>query len=226
MPFTEQQKLQIRKRAHFCCCLCHETGVEIHHIIPQAEGGPDNEDNAAPLCPTCHEIYGGNPAKRKFIREVRDFWYELCAQRYSTDHKQLKEIADRVEKTASRDDVNQAMNKIIEAISGAKAVPSVKADDMLAIELPIKYWCIVLVGLQQLIKISTVQFQEMHGKGLTLKDLNPSPEYTTALVGPLIANSMIIDALAEAGVITKDAGDQKGTKAILNLINAYKNQPQ
>src|SRR2546425_13353225 len=57
----------------------HAAG-DTSHIIPTADGGPDTEDNAAPLCPSCHDIYGANPVKRKLIREVRNFWYELCAR--------------------------------------------------------------------------------------------------------------------------------------------------
>ncbi len=83
MPFAEKLKLEIRRKAHFKCCLCHSLGVEIHHIIPEAEKGPDTEDNAAPLCPTCHDIYGDNPKKRKFIKEARDLWYELCEHRFA-----------------------------------------------------------------------------------------------------------------------------------------------
>ena len=69
VAFTELLKLSVKKRAHFSCCLCHSLGVEVHHIIPQENDGPDTEDNAAPLCPSCHEIYGANRQKRKFIRE-------------------------------------------------------------------------------------------------------------------------------------------------------------
>ena len=68
MPFSEALKLSMKRRAHFSCCLCHTLGVEVHHIVPRADGGSDDEDNAAPLCPTCHETYGANPIKRKFIR--------------------------------------------------------------------------------------------------------------------------------------------------------------
>ena len=74
------------------CCLCHELGVEIHHIIPQEEDGPDSEDNAASLCPTCHERYGANPTKRKFIREARDNWYSICDRRYASDPDQIAEL--------------------------------------------------------------------------------------------------------------------------------------
>jgi len=58
--------------------------VEIHHIHPQAEGGSDDEDNGAPLCPTCHERYGGNPDWRKKLREMRDHWYSVVAVKFPT----------------------------------------------------------------------------------------------------------------------------------------------
>jgi hypothetical protein len=74
------------------CCLCHALGVEAHHIIAEAEGGPDSEENAAPLCPSCHETYGANPDKRKFIRDARDFLYELCDRRYEWNGDQMGQI--------------------------------------------------------------------------------------------------------------------------------------
>ncbi len=85
MAFVEALKSRIRKKAHLRCCLCHSIGVDIHHIVQQAEGGLDPEDNAAPLCPACHDRYGANPEKRKLIREARDVWYDLCAKRFFPD---------------------------------------------------------------------------------------------------------------------------------------------
>jgi HNH endonuclease len=79
MGFCETLKARVRKKANFRCCLCEQLGVQIHHVIPQEENGPDDEDNAAPLCPSCHDKYGANPLKRKFITEARDHWYERCA---------------------------------------------------------------------------------------------------------------------------------------------------
>lgn len=105
MSFSLALKLAIKKKAHFRCCLCHELGVEVHHIIPQEDKGPDTEDNAPPLCPSCHETYGANPTKRKFITEARDFWYEVCAKRYATDPDRLDKIESRISKTATKDDV-------------------------------------------------------------------------------------------------------------------------
>ena len=98
MAFSEALKARIRQRAHLACCLCKSMGVEVHHIIPRDENGPDTEDNAAPLCPSCHEKYGANPQKRKFIREAHDFWYDECERRYALDPGRLTDI-ERVLKT-------------------------------------------------------------------------------------------------------------------------------
>lgn len=69
MAFSEKIKEEARKLSDGQCVMCkREIALEIHHIIPQEEGGPDTLDNAAPLCANCHEIYGSNPTKRKLIR--------------------------------------------------------------------------------------------------------------------------------------------------------------
>ena len=82
MAFSESLKVKIRQRSNMRCCICNTIGVEIHHIVPQFENGEDTEDNAAPLCPSCHETYGDNPKKRKFIRECRDNWFSICQKKF------------------------------------------------------------------------------------------------------------------------------------------------
>ncbi len=121
MSFPEALKLHIRRRAHFACCLCHAIGsIEVHHIIPQEDGGRDTVDNAAPLCPSCHETYGANPKKRKFIREARDFWYEICEQRFSSDPERLDEIGTMLQNAATKDDLEKAAGKIISLLQDTK----------------------------------------------------------------------------------------------------------
>lgn len=95
------------------CCLCHTLGVEVHHIVPQEDDGEDTEENAAPVCPTCHETYRANPSKRKFIRETRDFWYEVCANRYSADKDILDRIATQTEALISKKDLEDAVERIL-----------------------------------------------------------------------------------------------------------------
>lgn len=92
MAFSESIKLEVRRKSHHTCCLCKSVGVEIHHILPEEESGPDTSDNAAPLCPSCHETYGANPHKRKMIKEARDLWYEICSARYKSDGDRIEEL--------------------------------------------------------------------------------------------------------------------------------------
>lgn len=113
MAFTETLKSEVRKKSHMCCCLCKALGVEVHHIVPQSEGGSDEKDNAAPLCPSCHEIYGANPLKRKFIKEARDSWYEICEKRYASDEDKIDEIKDIVRNTVSREDLDSFKEEIL-----------------------------------------------------------------------------------------------------------------
>jgi hypothetical protein len=124
MAFTESLKVTVRKRSHLSCCLCHSIGVDVHHIVPQAEGGADTEDNAAALCPSCHETYGANPTKRKLIREARDLWYEICAKRFAEDSGQLSEIAAALRNLATKEDVERlAVRNNSFVLGGAKDTP-------------------------------------------------------------------------------------------------------
>lgn len=79
MPFSEAIKKEAKRRANYRCVICQTAFVEVHHILPEADGGPDTIENAAPLCGGCHQRYGGNPELRKQLREIRDHWWERCA---------------------------------------------------------------------------------------------------------------------------------------------------
>ncbi len=60
--------------------------MELDHIVPRAEGGSDEIDNAIPVCFECHaEIHLYNPQHprgRKYrpeeLRAHRDQWLKLC----------------------------------------------------------------------------------------------------------------------------------------------------
>lgn len=112
MGFSDELKLVVRRRAHFMCCLCHLAYVEVHHIIPEAEGGPNTESNAAPLCPACHDMFGADPKKRKYIRQARDLWYEVCEKRYASDPDCLEEIAMRLRHVPTKKDLNEAVKRV------------------------------------------------------------------------------------------------------------------
>lgn len=135
MAFNEQKKLAVKRRAHFKCCLCHSSYVEVHHIIPEEEGGPNSEDNAAPLCPYCHETLGSNPTKRKFIKQARDSWYDICEKRYVSDPERLDKMATQLKQAATKEDLNNAVNNIAALFRDIVANPRtspVEATDELA----------------------------------------------------------------------------------------------
>lgn len=89
MSFPDSVKQEACRKAHFMCVACHAPFVEVHHIIPESEGGPDTLKNTAPLCAGCHSIYGGNPVFRKQIRQMRDNWYDVCERRFAPSDFQV-----------------------------------------------------------------------------------------------------------------------------------------
>jgi len=93
MPFSEKVKLEVKEKSAFKCCICENfLGVEIHHIIPESEEGSSDIDNAAPLCPNCHNALGNDPKKRKDIKQRRDWWYKTVGTKY----KQNKEVINKL----------------------------------------------------------------------------------------------------------------------------------
>ena len=82
MAFSQSTKEKVKRKAAFCCCRCHEINVQVHHIIPESEGGSDEIDNAAPLCANCHTWFGNNAKLRREIRQMRDWWYEQMEKQY------------------------------------------------------------------------------------------------------------------------------------------------
>jgi len=111
MPFSEPIKLEAKRRSHYACVWCQRTDqfIEVHHIVPQEEAGPDTLDNAAPLCAGCHAVVGANAELRKQLRERRDWWWSHCA---------AKQMSLPHEATAQRFDELVTSLKAIEAQGG------------------------------------------------------------------------------------------------------------
>jgi len=126
MPFSDIVRWQVRRKAHFRCCMCHGVDVQVHHIHPESEGGHNSIENAAPLCPTCHDLYGANPNKRRLIREMRDWWYEICEQRFQSDAEQLHDIKALVTDLPSKEDLRTALHSL--NVPGAPHDAAVSSD--------------------------------------------------------------------------------------------------
>ena len=91
MAFKSSDVSRLLADCHRRCCICHRfcgVKIEIHHIEPAADGGPDTADNAIPVCFECHaeiQLYNDkHPRGRKFrpdeLRLHRNQWLEICRQ--------------------------------------------------------------------------------------------------------------------------------------------------
>jgi hypothetical protein len=90
MPFAPDVAEDLLVQAARCCCLCRQfkgQKVEVHHIQPEAQGGPSTPDNGIVLCFDCHaevESYNDkHPRGRKYrhseLKRLRDEWFKLVA---------------------------------------------------------------------------------------------------------------------------------------------------
>lgn len=90
MAFSRDVVERLLVACHRHCCICHKPAgskMEIHHIVPEAEGGEDTEENGIPLCLDCHAEVGSynpqHPKGRKFtpseLTRHREQWFAVCA---------------------------------------------------------------------------------------------------------------------------------------------------
>ncbi|MCD2172964.1 HNH endonuclease [Rhizobium sp. C4] len=86
MSFSSSVKKQLMVDSARRCCVCHRykgVGVEVHHIIPRADGGEDSYDNGIVLCFDCHCAAGhyntNHPRGTKFspdeLRGHKERWF-------------------------------------------------------------------------------------------------------------------------------------------------------
>ena len=90
MPFPPNIRQEALVRSHRRCCVCHEFGgrsVNVHHVVQEADGGPNTLPNAICLCLRCHAEAGHfnprHPMGTKYspaeLLAHRNQWWEHCA---------------------------------------------------------------------------------------------------------------------------------------------------
>lgn len=90
MPFPDSVKTAVLLRCKRYCCKCHKAcgvNIEAAHIVAEAEGGPNTEENCIPLCFDCHAEIGhynrdhpkGNKYRPAELRVLRDETYAWVA---------------------------------------------------------------------------------------------------------------------------------------------------
>jgi hypothetical protein len=121
MPFSEKLKLDVKRKAAFQCCRCRAIGVDIHHIIPEKEGGSSDFSNAAPLCQNCHDQFGDNAQKRKEIIRMRDWWFVVCEKTYNQPGPLSLDLLSDINKKleniqAGQEDIRE-LKKMLESLT-------------------------------------------------------------------------------------------------------------
>ena len=76
MGFPKKVKEDVLVACRRRCVLCGEfcgLHIELHHIIPHGEGGPDTFDNCIPLCYIHHAEVGQayNPNLTTFVQHAQ-----------------------------------------------------------------------------------------------------------------------------------------------------------
>lgn len=89
MSFSHSVKEEALVKSRRCCCICNEFAglyTNVHHIVPENQGGPDTIENAMVLCLRCHGEAGHyndqHPIGNKYsVSELiihRDNWWKWC----------------------------------------------------------------------------------------------------------------------------------------------------
>jgi len=103
MPFDKETKARMFIKSARICCLCFKqcgTNIEAAHIVDEAKGGSNDEENGIPLCFDCHQesrAYDpkhpkGNIFTSEELKARRDRVYSLV----ETGALQAQVIANRV----------------------------------------------------------------------------------------------------------------------------------
>jgi hypothetical protein len=138
MPFSSAVKARIFVRCARICCLCFkQTGarIEAAHIVAEADGGSNEDENAIPLCFDCHEEIGSynprHPKGNKFTNEEliqrRNALYQLVDKGII----QAQIIAARLGSIQQTQGDDFATQSIKEVASAPAFVPSEDARDVL-----------------------------------------------------------------------------------------------
>ncbi len=91
MPLPRDVREQALLASARHCCVCRRykgVKIEVHHIVPESEGGENTADNAIALCFDCHADAGhynpNHPRGTKYsqsgLERARDEWHRIVAE--------------------------------------------------------------------------------------------------------------------------------------------------
>lgn len=100
MSFPRDVKVEALTKSRRCCCICEEFAglyTNVHHIVQEADGGPNAIENAIVLCLRCHGEVGhynsrhpiGNSYTPAELKLQRDHWWAVCERNPTTQLPKL-----------------------------------------------------------------------------------------------------------------------------------------
>lgn len=79
IPRTVRDKVLVDAMHRCCLCPEHQEVVDLHHVVPIGEDGPNTADNLMAVCPTCHaKIYR---IRNRYTPEQLQRRYQCVMQR-------------------------------------------------------------------------------------------------------------------------------------------------
>ena len=82
MAFRQKEVEKLLAETGRRCCICGLLhNVQVHHIVPEGEGGKDDIDNAITLCPNCHSEVHGSHAPGRTTLSYAELELKLHRQR-------------------------------------------------------------------------------------------------------------------------------------------------
>jgi len=101
------------------CTICHEKCFEIHHIIEQAEGGSDEEDNLIVMCPNCHQHRYHR--SKEFSRSQLIEYKKGLIERNEVEKRLLQNLED-IRNDISNKSSQEINENLVEALNDAKDI--------------------------------------------------------------------------------------------------------
>ena len=103
MPFSPAVRKEALIASARHCSVCHRykgVKVEVHHIVPESEGGSNEIENAIVLCFDCHADAGhynpnhprGTKMSPEELREAKD-WWQMMVQGNRIEPPELEDVA-------------------------------------------------------------------------------------------------------------------------------------
>lgn len=124
---TPQKKLRIKERDGFRCTKCYSREqLTIDHIIPQSEGGTNDDDNLTTLCKGCNVMKSNKPPKYRSIFNL--FFSRKTIYEFKNEFKTSLAVGDGLTLAKAQEIIDQQRKEIDELFTTVERQQSLHTD--------------------------------------------------------------------------------------------------